>query len=78
MVATGEVLRPGRTPVNVCEVDVDFGVVHPVHIANGLVGMWQGLYLDHRRAEPPPLELVQVLPLPDRRFPLDVPHTRLD
>lgn len=78
MVATGEVLRPGRSPVTVCEVEVVLGEVHPVHIANGLVGMWQALYLDHRQVEPPPLEVVQVLPLPDRRLPLDVPHTTLD
>lgn len=64
--------------MTVCEVEVAFGAVHPVHLANGLVGMWQALYLDHRDGQPPPLEVVQVLPLADRRLPLDVLSTTLD
>ena len=78
MVATGEVLAPGRPEVRVCETEVAFGTVHPVHIANGLVGMWEALYVDKRQVEPPSLEVVQVLPLPGRRLPLDVPYTSLD
>jgi hypothetical protein len=77
MVATGEVLYPGREGVVVCETEIAFGQVHPVHISNGLVGMWPALYLDHRRVEPPPVDFVQALPLPGRRLPLDVPHTTL-
>jgi hypothetical protein len=63
--------------VTVGETELAFGEVHPVHIANDLVGMWQNLYLDHRQGEPPVLDVVQVLPLPGRRLPLDVPHTPL-
>jgi hypothetical protein len=77
MVATGEVLTPGRDPVVVAETEVAFSEIHPVHISNGLVGMWPALYLDHRRVEPPPVEFVQALPLPGRRLPLDVAHTTL-
>jgi hypothetical protein len=77
MVATGEVLVPGRDSVAVCETEVAFGGIHPVHISNGLVGMWPALYVDHRRVEPPPVDFVQALPLPGRRLPLDVPYTTL-
>lgn len=77
MIATGERLEPGRSGVSVAEVEVAFGSVHPVHIEAGLVGMWEGYY-EGRPGVPPPLEVVQVLPLPGRRFPLDDPHIRLD
>lgn len=45
--------------------------------ATGLVAMWEEYY-DQRPGPTPRLEVVQVLPLPGRRFPLDVPHTTLD
>ena len=76
MIATGEQLRPGRTGVVVTETEVGFGPVHPVHVSAGLVGMWQEYY-EHRPGDPPRLEVVQVLPLPDWRLRLDRPHTRL-
>lgn len=77
MVATGEQLRPGGTDVVVGEMELTFGSVHPVHLAAGLVGTWEGYY-EWRRGPSPTLEVVQVLPLPGRRFPLDQPHTTLD
>jgi len=76
MVATGEVLEPGRVPVLVGEVELAVGAVHPVHLANGLIGMWDA----HYEAYPPSprRSVVQVLPLPGRRLPLDHPHTTLE
>ncbi|MEX2294139.1 MAG: DUF4262 domain-containing protein [Acidimicrobiales bacterium] len=76
MIATGERLEPGRSGVSVAEVEVAFGSVHPVHISAGLVGMWQERYA-RQPGVPPPLEVVQVLPLPGRRLPLDKPYTTL-
>jgi hypothetical protein len=77
MVATGEELRPGGPPVVVGEMEMAFGAVHPVHLAAGLVGRWEAYY-EWRPAPAPTLEVVQVLPLPGRRLPLDQPHTRLE
>jgi hypothetical protein len=76
MVATGEELRPGGKEVVVGEREVTFGAVHPVHLATGLVGTWESYY-EWRPGPSPALEVVQVLPLPGRRFPLDQPHTTL-
>jgi hypothetical protein len=77
MVATGEELRPGATDVVVGEMELTFGSVHPVHLAAGLVGTWEGYY-EWRPGPAPALEVVQVLPVLGRRFPLDQPHTTLD
>ncbi len=77
MIATGERLRPGRVGVTVAETEVAFGSVHPVHLSAGLVGMWEEYY-GRRPGTRPPLEVVQVLPLPGRRLPLDQPHTTLE
>ena len=77
MVATGEQLSPGRPAVTVGETEVTFGAVHPVHLAAGLVGTWERYY-DWRPGAAPPLDVVQVLPLPGRRLPLDQPHTSLE
>lgn len=77
MVAIGEELRPGGTDVVVGEMELTFGAVHPVHLAAGLVGRWDAYY-DWRPGPAPALEVVQVLPLPGRRFPLDQPHTTLE
>lgn len=77
MIAMGEQLRPGRAHVTVAETELAFGSVHAVHISAGLVGMWRRYYVEHRPGAPPPLEVVQVLPLPGRRLPLDRPHTTL-
>ena len=77
MVATGEELRPGGKDVVVGEMELSFGAVHPVHLAAGLVGRWEAFY-EWRPGPSPALEVVQVLPLPGRRFPLDQPHTTLE
>lgn len=76
MVGTGEELRPGGEKVVVGEMEVTFGSVLPVHLAAGLVGTWQNYY-EWRPGPSPALEVVQVVPLPGRRFPLDQPHTTL-
>lgn len=75
MVAVGEVLTPGQAPVVVGEVELAVGTVHPVHLADGLVGMWDALYAAYPPA--PRREVVQVLPLPSCRLRLDRPHTSL-
>jgi len=75
MVAVGEVLEPGREPVVVGEVELAVEVVHPVHLADGLIGMWDAHYDAYPPA--PRRAVVQVLPLSGRRLPLDRPHTTL-
>lgn len=77
MIATGEQLRPGCPGVTVGETELAFGSVHPVHVAAGLVGTWEEYY-GRRPGATPTLEVVQVLPLPGRRFPLDMAHTTLE
>jgi hypothetical protein len=76
-IGDGETFTPGLEGVDVDDVPLDFGQVHPVHVASGLVAMWEDHYT-HLPGAPPPLEVVQVIPQPSRGQPLlDRPHTNL-
>ena len=59
-------------------MELTFGSVHPVHLAAGLVGTWEGYY-EWRPGPSPALEVVQVIPvlgaaLPARPAPHDPGH----
>lgn len=60
------------------ETGLEVGAVHPVHIANGLVGQWEEHYWRHPEVAPLELALLQVMPRPVvDRFRLSRPHVTL-
>jgi hypothetical protein len=76
-IAVGERLVVGQPDMSVAETQVEVGAVHPVHLANGLVGRWKDHY-DRMPGAAPPLEVLQLIPhATDRRLRLDKPHTNL-
>jgi hypothetical protein len=76
MIRHGARFEVGQTDLQVPYATVAIGRVHPVHVAGGLVNMWQALYT--RRPDPPELDVVQVRIEPSLTQPrLDRAHTNL-
>lgn len=76
-IAEGERFRAGQKGIAVAEAQVGLVVVHPVHLAAGLVGVWEDHY--HRVPPRPALEVLQVVPHPTGGQPrLDQAFTTLD
>jgi len=60
------------------EIELEVGGVHPVHIADGLVGQWEEHYWRHPEVAPVELRVLQLLPVPViERFRLSRPHVTL-
>jgi hypothetical protein len=60
------------------EVELEVGGIHPVHVADGLVGQWEEHYWRHPEVAPAELRLLQVMPVPVvERFRLRRPHVTL-
>jgi len=72
-----ELLWPGGS-LQMAEIELEVGEVHPVHIAGGLVGQWQAYYERHPDGAPA-LEVVQLMPRPVKHnLRLASPHVTLD
>jgi len=75
-IAAGERFSAGQQGIAVAEAHVGLVAVHPVHLAAGLVGVWEDHY--NRVPPRPPLEVLQVIPHPTARQPrLDRAFTTL-
>jgi hypothetical protein len=76
-IAAGEDLIDGDH-VREGEIELEVGGIHPVHVANGLVGQWEEHYWRHPEVAPAALALLQAMPCPVvERFRLSRPHVTL-
>lgn len=76
-IAAGEDLIDGDH-VREGEIELEVGGVHPVHVADGLVGQWEEHYWRHPEVAPAALTLLQVMPCPVvERFRLQRPYVSL-